>query len=111
TDILGLREDVYSVAVTAGQTLDVDYYSTSFDTFLWVSKSGASIPTNRVSFLDATGHGTSRVTAHTVVMSSGTYTIEAESLFGADPVSSSLPWSGPYTLIVTLTGGTTQPPT
>lgn len=111
TDILGLREDVYSVSVTAGQTLDIDYASTSFDVFLWVSKSGASIPTNRVSFLDASGHGTSRVTAHTVIASSGTYTIEAESLFGIDPVSSSLPWSGPYALVVMLTGGTSNPPT
>jgi hypothetical protein len=110
TDILGLREDLYSVAVTAGQTLDVDYYSTSFDTFLWVSKGGTSVPTNRISFLDSSGHGTSRVTAHTVVASSGTYTIEAESLFGVDPVSSSLPWSGPYTLVVTLTGGTSPTP-
>lgn len=111
TDALGLREDVYSVAVTAGQTLDVDYYSSSFDVFLWVSKGGTSVSTNRISFLNSSGGGTSRVTAHTVVTTSGTYTIEAESLFGADPVSSSLPWSGPYTLIVTLTGGTTTPPT
>jgi hypothetical protein len=111
TDLLGIREDVYSIAVTAGQTLDVDYSSTSFDVFLWVSKSGASIPTTRVSFLNlVTGGGTSRVTAHTTITSSGTYTIEAESLWGVDPVPSSLPWSGPYTLVVTLTGGTSNPP-
>ena len=112
TDLLGLREDVYSLPVTAGQTVDVDYSSTSFDVFLWVAKSGTSFPTNRVSFLNLVGGGgTSRVTAHAVITTSGIVTIEAESLWGIDPVSSSLPWSGPYTLAVTINGGTTEPPT
>lgn len=111
TDLLGLREDIYSLPVTAGQTIDIDYSSTSFDTFLWVTKNGTSFPTNRVSFLNlVTGGGTSRVTAHAAITTGGILTIEAESLWGIDPVPSSLPWSGPYTLTVTVNGGTTEPP-
>lgn len=111
TDILGLREDVYSVNVTAGQTIDIDFTSRSFETFLYMYLgNGTSIPTNSVSFLPLVGSGISEQTAHYTFVTGGTYKIEAASLWSSDPVPTSLPWAGSYTLSVTLTGGTTTPP-
>ncbi|HWS72003.1 MAG TPA: hypothetical protein VN605_07805 [Thermoanaerobaculia bacterium] len=107
-DEIGLREDVYIFAVTAGQTLDIDYSSTAFETFLFVSKGSTSFPVNDVSSLNP--GGTSRVTLHTTFTSAGSVKIEAESLFSMDPVGAQ-PWSGAYTLVVTLTGSTTPIPT
>ena len=112
TNILGLREDVYSVTVAAGQTIDIDFVSHSFETFLYMYLgNGTSIPTNSVSFLPFVGSGTSEMTARYTFVTGGTYKIEAASLWSSDPVPTSLPWAGSYTLSVTLTGGTTTPPT
>jgi hypothetical protein len=112
TNVIGLREDVYSVTVTAGQTINIDFVSHSFETFLYVYLgNGTSIPANSVSFLPLIGSGTSEMTAHYTFVTGGTYKIEAASLWSSDPVPTSLPWSGSYTLSVTLTGGTPNPPT
>ncbi|HEV7922320.1 MAG TPA: PPC domain-containing protein [Thermoanaerobaculia bacterium] len=112
TDILGLREDIYSVKVSAGQTLDIDFSSTSFETFLYVYLgNGTSIETSRISYLNlVTGGGTSHVTARHTFATAGTYNIEAESLWSGS-LPTTLPWQGPYTLAVTLSGGTPAPTT
>lgn len=96
-DILGLREDIYKITVQAGQTIDVDFSSSAFEPYLYMYLgSGTSMPVN---------HGTGRETAHYTFTQSGTFLLEAESFYTQ---SSGLPWSGPYTLIVTLTGGNTS---
>ena len=105
--ILGNLEDVYSVNVTAGQTIDIDYLSHTYDTFLYMYLgNGTSAATQRVSFLDINNQGTSEAKIHYTFTSGGTYLIEAETLW--TPGYPLLPVTGPYTLTVSLTG--TQPP-
>ena len=105
-DILGLREDVYAITVSAGTTLNIDYQSREFEVFLYMYLgNGTSIRTTRVSnILSST---VSRVTASHTFAASGTYYLEAESLFSY-PLPTTLPWQGAYTLTVT-TGGTPPP--
>ncbi|HEV8432319.1 MAG TPA: PPC domain-containing protein [Thermoanaerobaculia bacterium] len=108
--VIGTLEDVYSVNVTAGQTIDIDYLSHSFDTFLYMYLgNGTSAQTQRVSFLDINNQGTSEAKIHYTFTAAGTYLIECETLF--TPGYPTLPVTGPYTLTVSLTGTQPPPPT
>ena len=97
--ILGVYEDVYAISGVAGQKIHIDYSSTQFDVFLWMSP--LVLPT-RVSFLDSSNHGTSRDTLDYTFTVSKTYYIEAEALFVP---GFGLPATGAYTLAVTTSGG------
>jgi hypothetical protein len=97
TDILGLREDVYSITVAAGETIDIDLSSPDFDVFLYMYLgNGTSVTTTRVSTILTSP--LSRVTARHTFATGGTYYVEAESLWSLNP--GSLPWRGNYTLSI-----------
>jgi len=99
-DILGLYEDVYSIVAFAGQTIEINYSSSSYETFLYMYLgNGTSAHSDTVSFLSS---GTSRRRIRHTFASSGTYYIEAEALFSP---SSGFPNTGPYTLSVAFDGG------
>ncbi|HKR62831.1 MAG TPA: PPC domain-containing protein [Thermoanaerobaculia bacterium] len=100
-DFLNLREDVYSVTVSAGTTIDIDYSSTAYDTFLYMYLGNAtSAPVTTVSYRSTSGVSRQRI--HHTFATGGTYYIEAEALWSA---SSSQPNTGPYTLVVSFAGG------
>lgn len=102
-DNIGLLGDFYQFDVTAGQTMDVDMNSTAFSAYMWLSLGGGDfIPTDIKQFLGS--DGISRVVAHYTFTQSMTFTLEAASLWSD---TKDHPWSGPYSLTVTLSGGST----
>lgn len=98
-DVLNLRGDIYAITVSAGETIDIDYYSSDFETFLYMYLgNGTSINTNFISSLPLSGIGVSRRTAHHTFAAAGTYRLEARALWSA---TSTLRNTGSYTLKVT----------
>ena len=99
-DILNLYEDVYAVTAFAGQTIDIDYSTHAYETFLYMyTGGGTSAPTDRVSYLSS---GTSRQRIHYTFQTAGTFFIEAEALWSA---GGSQPNTGAYTLSISFAGG------
>ncbi|HEX7809436.1 MAG TPA: hypothetical protein VF608_11940 [Thermoanaerobaculia bacterium] len=95
-DFLGLYEDVYSFYAYAGQSVEINYSSRDYETFLYMWVGNTSANSELVSFLSS---GTSRRRIRHTFATSGVYYIEAESLY------SSPPNTGAYTLSVSFTGG------
>lgn len=96
-DILGLAEDVYTFTVVAGETIDVDVTSNSFELFVYsyvgnFNSIDVSYPSHHYI------NGFSHATAHHTFATAGTYKLEVESL---NTGSFSLPWTGNYTVTVT----------
>ena len=106
-DFMNSPQNVFSITVQAGETIDITYESRQYEVFLYMYLGGAaSIDTTRVSNYSVNGY--SKVTAHHTFKSSGTYRLEASALHSFDD---SRPSTGAYTLTVTsdrvVTGCTT----
>jgi hypothetical protein len=99
---ISTREDAYSFSGTAGRTIRIDYYSSAFDVFLVLDGPSTLEFGDRISFLS---DGTSRKTLDYKLPASGTYTIEAMTLW--DYNDTSHPVTGPYTMAVTYPGSST----
>ena len=100
--ILSVYENVYAIQGIAGQTLQLDYSSNTYEVFLWLQTNGSGFGTsNHVSSIISSG--TSRETMEFTFPVTKTYYIEAEALW-----SSGGPYaaSGPYTLTAKLKAGT-----
>src|SRR5215212_251230 len=92
-------EDIYTVSGVAGQTITVDYSSTSYETFIFfeglVSYGNGTI---QQTFLSS---GVSRSKFTYTFTQTRTYKLELETLFGP---GDGLPYTGPYALSITTTG-------
>lgn len=97
-DFLGLYEDVYSFYAFAGQTVEINYSSTQYETFLYMWLGNGSANSELVSFLSS---GVSRRRIRHTFTTSGTYYIEAEALHTTPPNT------GNYTLSVAFAGACT----
>ena len=96
----GSRAKAYSFQGTAGKTLTIDYKSNAYEIFFVLDGPQTLEFGDRVSFLGDGVPGEKTLTY--VLPATGTYTIEAQSLFES---TSSFPTTGPFTLIVGLSGG------
>jgi len=94
-------EDIYSLTGVAGQTVTIEYSSTSYNVFLWME----GVPVDIISFLSS---GISKQRIVYTFPTTRTYTLEAETLYGP---GDGQPYTGPYTLTVSTTGGATCTPT
>lgn len=95
-------EDIYTFTGIAGQTITVNYSSTTYVTFLWfeglVTHIGGTIQSTPLS----SGVSSERFTY--TFTQTRTYTLELESLFGP---GDGQPYTGNYTLVITGGGGPT----
>jgi len=98
--LINTVEDIYTFTGTAGQTITVDYSSTSYEVFLWfeglVSYSDGTIQS---SFLSS---GASRSKFTYTFKTTRTYTLETQSLFGP---GEGFPYTGNYTVAITSDTG------
>jgi len=96
--IINSYEDIYAVTLYAGQTVTIDYSSTAFETFLYVSGGPFS------DFISSLSSGVSRRRIVWNVTTTKTYNIEAETLYGP---GDGQPYTGNYLLNISTTGGPT----
>jgi hypothetical protein len=98
--VINAYEDIYTFNGTAGQTITVDYSSTSYEVFLWfeglVLYSDGTIQSTHLS------SGVSRSRFTYTLTQTRAYTLETESLYGP---GEGQPDTGAYNLVITTTGG------
>lgn len=93
--IINGYEDIYALSGVAGQTVTIEYASSSYNVFLWME----GVPVDVISFLSS---GVSKQRIVYTLPTTRTYTLEAETLYGP---GDGQPYTGPYTLTVSTTGG------
>ena len=93
-------EDIYNLSGVAGQTITIDYSSTSYNVFLWME----GVHVDVISFLSS---GVSRQRIIYTFPTTRTYKLEAETLYGP---GDGQPYTGPYTLTANASGSPTCTP-
>jgi hypothetical protein len=95
-------EDIYTLNGTAGQTITVDYSSTSYEVFAWFE--GLVLHADGTIQSTPLSSGTSRDHFTYTFTQTRSYTLEVESLWGPGSGHS---YTGNYTLVITTGGGPT----